>query len=90
MSDCYDADGVQFRFDMPATEGRRKLVAEIEVDDDPILTLYTLGMTGKRQSATHLTVTETAWLAETLPLIQAALDVYAQPHSPHQLGDHPL
>lgn len=77
MSDYYDADGVQFRFDMPATEGRRKLVAEIEVDDDPILTLYTLGATGRRHSAAHLTVAETAWLAETLPLIQAALDVYA-------------
>ncbi|QOI66813.1 hypothetical protein SEA_TWONLO_67 [Gordonia phage Twonlo] len=77
MSSHYDADGVQFRFDMPVTGGRRALIAEIEVDDDPILTLYTLGTTGRRHSAAHLTVAETAWLAETLPLIQAALDVYA-------------
>lgn len=77
MSSNYDADGVQFRFDMPADSGRRALVAEVEIDDDPILTLYTIGTTGHRHSATHLTVAETAWLAETLPLIQAALDVYA-------------
>lgn len=77
MSSNYDADGVQFRFDMPADSGRRALVAEVEIDDDPILTLYTIGTTGHRHSATHLTVVETAWLAETLPLIQAALDVYA-------------
>lgn len=77
MSSYYDADGVQFRFDMPADSSRRALVAEVEIDDDPILTLYTIDMTGHRHSATHLTVAETAWLAETLPLIQAALDVYA-------------
>lgn len=81
MSSNYDADGVQFRFDMPADRGRRALVAEVEIDDDPILALYTIGTTGHRHPTTHLTVAETAWLAETLPLIQAALDVYA--HRPH-------
>lgn len=82
----YDDEGVQFRFDMPATDGRRALVAEIELDDDPILTLYTIGSTGRRHSAAHLTVAETAWLAEILPMVQAALAVYAH-RTDHQLGD---
>ena len=35
MSSNYDADGVQFRFNMPADSSRRALVAEVEIDDDP-------------------------------------------------------
>ena len=70
----WDADaGVQYRFEMP--QSARHVVAEIDVDDEPILVVFHDTIVGTRP-VTYLDTTEAQWLAETMPQLLAALDVY--------------
>lgn len=70
----YDADaGVQYRWDMP--NSARHIVAEVDLDDDPVLVVFHQGPGWTRHVA-FLDAGEAKWLGETMPQILAAIEVY--------------